>query len=306
MIARIISSYFEVQQQPLRIYHRGSNIFILRATAAVTPDINSKHQFFVMDEDKYIKPHRRKCDIMSHPRWDRRLWMILLIMCHIVLCTTGFSPTGQPSQQPSQQPSRQPSSMPTRQPSVQPTHQPTQQPTHVPTQQPTRQPTRQPSTQPTRNPTNPTGQPTRRPSRSPSNQPTRQPTRQPISQPSKWPSGLPTGQPSQQPTCQPTSHPTANQADTGIRVGLAIGTAVPTFIAVVLAAAVALLTISAIAANPGGLGVYLLDNWGIQVDLLLTMHGGDYAKLVDFTPEAVALPTAHPPQGATTPPTFIA
>ena len=89
-------------------------------------------------------------------------------------------------------------------------------------------------------------------------------------------------------------------------MGLLLGTAITTFIALILAAAVALLTIAAIAPNPGGLGVYLLDNWGIQVDLLLTIHGGEYAKLVDLTPEAVAVPVAHSPSENITQSTFIA
>ncbi len=93
-------------------------------------------------------------------------------------------------------------------------------------------------------------------------------------------------------------------------MGLLLGTAIPTFIAIALAAAVALFTIAAIAANPGGLGVYLLDNWGIQVDLLLTLHGGEYAKLVDATPEAVAVQVVHSHDNAENAgpltPTFIA
>ena len=46
-----------------------------------------------------------------------------------------------------------------------------------------------------------------------------------------------------------------------------IGTAVTTFLCVGTAVVLALMTIAAIAPNPGGLGVYLLTNWGIQVNI---------------------------------------
>jgi hypothetical protein len=77
--------------------------------------------------------------------------------------------------------------------------------------------------------------------------------------------------------------------DTKLRVPLLVGTAVPTFLAIVAVMLLAVATVLLIAPSPGGVGVYLLTNWGIQVDMLLEMQGGEYAKLVEegMTPEAV-------------------
>lgn len=77
--------------------------------------------------------------------------------------------------------------------------------------------------------------------------------------------------------------------DKRLRVPLLVGTAVPTFLAIVVIMGLAVVTVLLIAPSPGGVGVYLLTNWGIQVDLLLEMQGGEYAKLVEETPEAVAV-----------------
>ena len=53
---------------------------------------------------------------------------------------------------------------------------------------------------------------------------------------------------------------------------LVVGTAVTTFLCVGAAVALALMTIAAIAPNPGGVGVYLLTNWGIQVSVTSPLH----------------------------------
>ena len=53
-----------------------------------------------------------------------------------------------------------------------------------------------------------------------------------------------------------------------------IGTAVTTFLCVGAAVAIALMTIAAIAPNPGGVGVYLLTNWGIQVSVTCQQSSG--------------------------------
>ena len=148
--------------------------------------------------------------------FDRRLWMVLVVIGLVLVGMSFGSPVSAQDATPA------PTEEPMEEPTALPTEEPMEEPTAVPTEEPMEEPTALPTEEPMEEPTAvPTEEPMEEPTAAPTEEPMEEPTAAPTEEPMEEPTVAPTEEPLPEPDELPVTGGGNNTATTLFVLGLA-------------------------------------------------------------------------------------